>query len=226
MTRGRVVALVARTTAPNAPAATTVPPAGAELRASARPAAIDEAARTLSGAGIDAVVHASTTSGYVLGSPAELALVELLAQRCGVPAVASCAAAVAALQAHGVEHVQLVHPPWFDDEFDALGAAYFGDRGLRVDVSRARELPEDPARVRPELVIDWAERHLHDRAQALFLAGNGFRAASAIGELERRTGKLVLEANQVLLWAVLEATGRSGGFTGYGRLLESCPPGR
>ena len=32
------------------------------------------------------------------------------------------------------------------------------------------------------------------------MAGNGFRAARAVPELEQRTGRLVLQANQVLLW--------------------------
>jgi len=126
MTRGRVATVVSRTGSPpeasQAPSR-TAPPAHAELRASTEPAALDRAAVTFRGKTLAAVAHASTTSGYVIGHRAEAALVERLSQRFDVPAVASCAAAAAALRTHGVGQVQLVHPPWFDDEFDELGAA-------------------------------------------------------------------------------------------------------
>ena len=35
------------------------------------------------------------------------------------------------------------------------------------------------------------------------MAGNGFRAARAVPELEQRTGRLVPQANQVLLWSII-----------------------
>ena len=223
MTSGRVVTVVSRAGSPSEAQAPvgTVPPAHAQLRASTELAAIDRAALALRGTTLDAVVHASTTSGYVIGHRDEAITVERLSQRFGVPAAASCAAAVAALRRHGVEQVQLVHPPWFDDEFDQLGAAYFQGQGFDVVVSKALTVPGDPARVEPRHVVDWVEHHIEDRAEAVFLAGNGFRAAGAIEELELRTGRLVLEANQVLLWGVLAATGAGWDVTGYGRLLRA-----
>jgi maleate isomerase len=96
----------------------------------------------------------------------------------------------------GVEQVQLVYPPWFDDEFDELGAAYFRSQGFDAVVTKAVDLPDDPARVDLQHVIDWVQHHVEDRAEAVFLAGNGFRTAGAIEELELRTGRLVIGANQ------------------------------
>jgi maleate isomerase len=75
--------------------------------------------------------------------------------------------------------------------------------------------------VQPRQVIDWVEHHLEERAEAVFLAGNGFRAAGAVEELELRTGRLVLEANQALLWGILAATGTGWEVTGHGRLLQA-----
>src|SRR5918997_6772303 len=99
MTRGRVATVVARTgsstDAPQARSA-TAPSAHAELRASTEDAALDRAAVTFRGRTLSAVVHASTTTGYVLGHLEEASLVERLSQRFDVPAVASCAAAAAA----------------------------------------------------------------------------------------------------------------------------------
>jgi maleate isomerase len=199
----------------------SVPPAYAELRASTALPAIDRAAVIFTGSTLDAVAHASTTSGYVIGHREEAAVVERLSQRFGVPAVASGAAAVAALRTHGVERVQVVHPPWFDDGFDELGDAYFRGQGFDAVVTKAVSLPSNPARVEAQHVVDWVEHHIEDRAEAVFLAGNGFRAAGAVEELELRADRLVLEANQALLWGVLAATGTEWDVTGYGRLLRA-----
>jgi maleate isomerase len=227
MTRGRLATVVSRTRplpeASQAPPR-TAPPAQAELRASTETAALDRAAVTFMGRTLAAVAHASTTTGYVIGHREEAALVAHLSQRFDVPAVASCAAVTSALRAHGVGRVQLVHPPWFDDEFDELGAAYFRSQGFDTVVTKAVDLPDDPARADPQHVIDWVEHHVEDRAEAVFLAGNGFRAAGAVEELELRTGRLVLEANQALLWGILAATGTPWNLDGYGRLLRKSTP--
>ena len=224
MTSGRVATLVFRTGSPPGPSpapSRTEPPAHAALRASTELAAIDRAAFSFRGRTLTAVAHASTTSGYVIGHRDEAATAERLSQRFGVPAVTSCAAVVAVLRTHGVGRVQLVHPPWFDDELDELGAAYFRGQGLDAVVTRAVGLPSDPARVEPQHVVDWVEHHVEDRADAVFLAGNGFRAAAAVQELELRTDRLVLEANQALLWGVLAAAGAAWDITGHGRLLRA-----
>lgn len=224
MTSGRIATVVARTGSPP-PAGHEpprfVPPPHSELGASTELAAIERAALTFRGSTLDAVAHASTTVGYVIGHRDEAATVQRLSQRFGVPAVASCAAAVAALRTHGVERVQVVHPPWFDDEFDELGDAYFRGQGLDAVVTKAVGLPADPACVEPQHVVDWTEGHLEDRVEAVFFAGNGFRAAEAVEELELRTARLVLEANQALLWEILVATGTRWDVTGYGRLLRA-----
>jgi maleate isomerase len=224
MTRGRVVTVLCRTASDAVASQASSRPdraARAELRGSTEPVGLDRAEVTFRGRALAAVAHASTTTGYVIGHRQEAALVERLSRRFSVPAVAGCAAVAAALRAHGVGQVQLVHPPWFNDEFDELGAAYFRSQGFDAVVTRAVSLPDDPARVEPQGVINWVEEHVEDGAEAVFLAGNGFRAAGAVEELEVRTGRLVLQANQALLWGVLAATGLEWDVTGYGRLLRS-----
>jgi maleate isomerase len=177
-----------------------------ELGAAIRPEVLEQAASTFRAAQVEAVVHASTTTGYLIGAAAESALVADLARLCGVPAFTSCAAAVAALEAEGVRRVQLVHPPWFTEAFDDLGADYFRSRGLQAAVTKATELPDDPALVTPDQVVDWVLQHLQDDVEGVYLAGNGFRTAAAVDEIQRRTGKVVISANQALLKAVLSNT--------------------
>ena len=86
---------------------------------------------------------------------------------------------------------------------------------MRVD-----DLPSNPADIVCRDVVDWVSRHLGDDDGAVFLAGNGFRSAGAIDELERRTGRLVLQANQVLLCSVLAATRTPLPISGFGRLFR------
>ena len=75
-------------------------------------------------------------------------------------------------------------------------------------------------RVRPEEVVDWVADHVPENADAVFLGGNGFRAARAVGPLEERLDRLVLESNQVLLWGVNDSLGTPLAVRGFGRLLE------
>jgi len=70
-------------------------------------------------------------------------------------------------------------------------------------------------------VIEWVEHHIDDRAEAVFLAGNGFHAAGAVAELELRTGRLIVAANQAVLWGILVATGTGWDIVGHGRLLRA-----
>lgn len=224
MAPGRVTVVVTRVRPAGAAASWTPPSAASGLRSLADSPSVNRAAASFRPGSVEVVAYASTSSGYVLGHRAEAALVDGLRRSCGVPVVASGSAAVAALRACGSRRVTLVHPPWFDDEVDELGGRYFRDQGFEVSTVTASGLPNDPDAVRLAQVVDWVVRHVGDDADAVFLAGNGFRAAGAIEELERRTGRLVLTANQVLLWSILAATGTSWDVTGYGRLLTDVRP--
>jgi maleate isomerase len=191
----------------------------AHLRTLATPSALHQAVARLRQASVDVIAYASTTSGYAIGHAADVDLTGRLSQMAGVPVVSSGLAATQALKAL-VHRVALIHPPWFEEAFTDLAAAYFRDQGIETVTLTATPLPKDPERVRPGHVIDWVSRHVDPSTEAIFIAGNGFRAARAIEEIERRTGQPVLEANQVLLWSILTTTGTTLNVQGYGRLFR------
>jgi maleate isomerase len=199
-------------------------PSPAHLRTLATPSALHQPVARLRQASVDVIAYASTTSGYAIGHAAEVDLTERLRQMAGVPVVSSALAATQALKTLDVHRVALVHPPWFEEAFTDLAAAYFGDQGIKTVTLTATPLPKDPQRVQPDHVIDWVSRHVDPSTEAVFIAGNGFRAAHTIEEIERRTGQAVLEANQVLLWSILAATGTTLHVHGYGRLFRSAGP--
>jgi maleate isomerase len=212
-----IVTRVAQITIGTAPGAGSDPPITASaLRALADSALVDAAADTFRGEPVDAVGYASTTSGYVIGYEAEAAMVSRLAARLALPVAATCAAAVLGLQALEVERLALVGAPWFDDENNELGAAYFRSQGFDVVFSRSAALAQDPE---PAAVCAWMLRQVPDEAEAIFIGGNGFRTARAIEPLERALGRPVLTANQALLWRLLTHVGAPCDVAGYGRLF-------
>ncbi|MFG1907609.1 hypothetical protein [Kribbella sp. NPDC048928] len=186
------------------------------LRAQAE--VLDDAASILSPAA-DVLGIASTSLGYAVGYAAETALVERLRARWDVPVCSTSLSAVAALRLRQVRSVSLVHPPWFGQSLNDLGAEYFRSQGFEVVEARLADLPDDPDKIEPAMVVEYVAQHLSPRADAVFLGGNGFRAARAVHALETRTRRLVLEANQVLLWSVLRSAGAPTALAAFGTLL-------
>lgn len=194
----------------------------ADLLARTTPAALDEAVSALPLAALDVLVLASSSSGYAMGYDEEAALVERLSERWGLPAFATSRSAVSALRAHDIKRVSLIHPPWFGSSLNELGAEYFRSQGFDVVEAQLADLVNDPERIEPASVVDWISDHLSPRAEAVVIGGNGFRAARAVEGLENRIGRLVVEANQVLLRSVLERAAIT--IDGFGRLLSPAHP--
>jgi maleate isomerase len=196
----------------------TSPPA---LRSSTASTHLDDALESLIESPTDAIGYASTTAAYVIGFEAETAMVARLSALAGIPVVATCASAVRALRVLEVERVALIGAPWFEPEFNELGAAYFRSQGFDVVSSESADLSRDPGRIEPVAVQEWTRRHVGDDAEAVFIGGNGFRAAGAIEGLEAALGRPVLTSNQVLLWSVLADLAAMVTVEGFGRLFTT-----
>jgi maleate isomerase len=225
MAPGRVVACVARVSSDTAGVgvgATPTSPAG--LRTLTTPPFLDATADVLKRGSLDVIGYASTSSAYAMGFDAEAALVSRLSRRVGIPVSATCASAVLALRVLDVDRIALVHPPWFDAELNKLGAAYFESGGFDVILSTSAGLSFDPQRIETADVFEWTSRIVSDDAEAVFIGGNGFRAAGAVASLEAAIGRPVLTSNQVLLWDLLEHAGATFQVGGYGRLFAHKPP--
>jgi len=224
MAPGRVLTCVARVLA-GAPAlgGRAGPTTPAALRELTAPPLVNEAAELLARSWVDAIGCASTSWGYAIGFDAEATLVTRLSGRAGVPVSATCVAAVSALRILDVERIALVDPPWFDAELNELGAAYFRRAGFEVVSSTSAALSRDPRRIEPTAVYEWISRHVSDDVDAVFIGGNGFRAAGAIAGLEATIGRPVVTSNQVLLWSLLAQAGATLEVSGYGCLFSQRP---
>lgn len=133
-------------------------------------------------------------------------------------------ALVTALRSLGADHISLIHPPWFSDALDKLGAEYFREQGIGVAAHGQARLREDYGDMTPEQVFDWVTAHTPDGADDAVIAGGGFRAIGAISAIEAFLDKPVLSANQASFWLALRLSGCDAGPQGYGRLFNLPAP--
>jgi maleate isomerase len=193
----------------------------APVRAFAEPPDVDDATELLAGAPIHAIAFGFTSSAYVLGTDGERAMLDRLATRSrGLPVVATCASIVAALRALGVRRVALYDPPWFDEELNSLGAAYYRSAGFHVAASSTCDLASDQSRIEPAEVFGFVRSRVPNEAEAVVFGGNGFRVVGAIDALEHDLGRPAVSPNQALLWGAMRAIGAdTSSITRYGSLF-------
>mgnify|MGYP003413616927 CR=1 FL=1 len=109
------------------------------------------------------------------------------------------------------------------DELNELGSAYFQSQGFEVVSSASAGLSQDPQQIDAPSVREWTSRHVPGDVEAVFIGGNGFRAAGAIAPLEHALGRPVLTSNQALLWNLLAHAGATFRIRGYGQLFAHEP---
>jgi maleate isomerase len=199
-----------------------IPHVDAEIaKAFAAPPAVDEAASLLSAVDPKVVVYAFTSSSYILGPEEDERLRDRLQSRAkDIPVIIQSAALVAALQTLQMERISLIHPPWFSDELDALGASYFRSQGIEVLEHGQAKLTDDYSDMSLDAIFEWVVRHTPDDADAAVIGGGGFRATGVIAAIERRLDLPVLSANQAAFWLALRISGIDDQLDGYGQIFE------
>lgn len=194
-------------------------------RAFADPPLVDDAAELLGSAPLHAVVFAFTSSSYLRGPADDIKLKQRLETRTrGIPVVVPCAAAVAALKALGATRLALISPPWFSAEMDQQGARYFQSQGFDLVHNRPAGLPSDQQAIQPSQLYEWVRTHTPERAEAIFIGGNGFRPIAVIEALEENLNRPVLTANQVAFWQALQSAGSRVPIMGYGQIFRLATP--
>jgi maleate isomerase len=190
------------------------------VRAFADPPQVDDAAESLATASLHAIAYCFTSSSYMRGATDDAALKSRLEARTrGIPVVIAAMAAVTALNALTVKRFTLISPPWFSEELDQQGANYFRSQGFEVVSSGPASLPSDQLAVQPNAVFDWVRTRVPERAQAVFIGGNGFRSIGVIKALEDTLNRPVLTANQVAFWQALAFAEANVSIVNYGRVF-------
>ena len=188
---------------------------------------IGPVARALAESGCDAVVWACTSGSFIGGLDWARAQAEALAAAAGRPAGSTTLAFIAALNALDVGRVDVLgaYPEPVTRAFiGCLGAA-----GFAVGRWTALGTPDGPASYRLDLteeVVRFAAADPADGAAALLIPDTAIDSLDLVEELERRSGRLVLTANQVSLWYGLTLLGLDPAMAGLGRLFAGGNPTR
>jgi maleate isomerase len=200
----------------------------ADLATFANPPGPEEAADLLARLPLQAIIYAWTVGSYLLGTSGEHELISRVEKHSnGIPVLMSAPAATAAFRALEAQRIALIHAPFFTDDFDQKGAAYFQERGFDVvHVSHMMPPAEIPhpntgSVATPAHIYEWVRSHVPSSAQAVFLGGNALRAIGVIAALEEDLRRPVLTANQVSLWYALRMAGVEAKVDGYGQLFKA-----
>jgi maleate isomerase len=195
------------------------------VRAFADPPLVDDAAESLAAAPLHAIAYCFTSSSYLRGASDDAALKARLETRTrGIPVVITASAAVAALSALGVQRLALASPPWFSAELNQQGAKYFENQGLEVVYAGPVGLPSHQQAIQPGELYDWIRTRVPERAEAVFVGGNGLRAIGVIKALEEALKRPVLTANQVAFRQNLVLMGSTAQIADYGKIFSIGRP--
>lgn len=183
-------------------------------------AGLDAAAQLVASVSPDAVAYACTSGSFLDGPEHLRAQVDAIAAVVGCPVVATSAALIDALRELGVTRVALATP--YLDAINRVERKFLEDHGFQVVAVEGLGLSGPAIReVPPERVMDLAMKADRADADAVFISCTDLRALEVAQALEDALGKPVLTSNQVTLWALLRALGRTPDIAGFGRLLRS-----
>ena len=198
-----------------------------DLATFADPPGPENATELLARLPLQAIIYAWTVGSYLLGTAGEKKLVSRVEQHSrGIPVVMSAPAAAAGFRAMQAERIALIHAPFFTDDFDQKGVAYFQERGFEVvHVSHMMPPigvphPNTGSVASAAEIYEWVRSHVPSSAQAVFIGGNGLRAIGVIAALEEDFGLPILTANQVCLWYALRLAGAEVRVDHYGQLFK------
>ena len=193
------------------------------MRAFADPPLVDDAAEFLAAAPLHAIAYCFTGSSYVRGAVDDWLLLKSRLE--------------SARAAFRWSLPQRRRSPHF------LHLAFSGSRSLvrrgsprSLILSKARGtlrarafeviysgpvgLPPDQQAIQPVELYDWIRTRVPERAEAVFIGGNGLRAVGVIKALEEALNRPVLTANQVAFWQALVLMGSDARIVDYGQVFS------
>jgi maleate isomerase len=127
----------------------------------------------------------------------------------------------------------VILPPWFDEAFALRSRTYLKERQFDA-VGHLIHKPEPKWRAlrhdelyrafmhieqRTDILFDQIVTACPSSADAVLIAGTGFRCVGIINSLEKVLARPVITANQASLWRCLAHLGFSHEVQGYGRLF-------
>lgn len=181
-------------------------PVTAEMaRAISDPEPVRSATRDLLHPGTGVVAYACTSGSFVDGVAGERALLDVMHEAGARHALTTAGALVSALGALGAGRVAIVTP--YVDSLTELLGAFLAAHGISSTSAVGLGLLGQIWRVSYDEVVAAARAADRPDAEAVFISCTNLATYDVIAPLERELGKPVLTANQVTMWAALQAMG-------------------
>jgi maleate isomerase len=197
------------------------------LRGSSRPELmrmldqLEAAATLLADADVDVIVFHCTAVSTFAPDMAE-GIRDRITKATGKRCFTTADAILGAFSKLGTKRLSLL-TPYIDevhqreiDYLKAKGFAVEGSANLGIDTNAKM------SELRPETILDWAQQHVSDAADACFLSCTAIKSAPVIAELERRSGKPVVTSNQAMIWHLLRSSGITEPVSGFGMLFDGA----
>ena len=185
---------------------------------------VEQAARYLATARVDLVAYVCTAGSFYRGLGYDEEILRLMEEAAGVPAVATAPAVAEALRHLGVTDISVAtpYPQWENERllgyYQAAGFRVLNVEGEReASVAGAQGICDRP----PESALEFACKVCLPEAEALFCSCTAWRTLEVVAEMEKRTGKPVVTANQATIWAAFSRLGITQPRQPLGSLLES-----
>jgi maleate cis-trans isomerase len=181
-------------------------------------------ARELSGQALDAIMWACTSGSFAFGWEAAQEQADKLQAVAGVPASSTSFAFTAAVKHLGVNDVAIAAT--YPNDLARMFTEFLQHEGVNVlgllsnDVTSAT----DAGNTGKDAVFGFAEAAAtqYPEAQAILIPDTALHSVEWLDELENRTGKLVLTANQVTAWHGLRLAGDTRTREGLGTLFRTA----
>jgi maleate isomerase len=168
-------------------------------------AAVTPAVKSLLFARPAVVAYACTSGSFVDGLAGERTL-RLAMEKAGAPvAVTTSGALVEALKQVKAHKIAIATP--YNESLTFLLAHYLEQAGFEVVSSGYLDMEEGIMGVGYEGVRQLAAAVDVPEADTIFFSCTNLRTFDIIEELEQKLGKTILSANQVTMWAALQAAG-------------------
>lgn len=168
-------------------------------------AAVVPAVRSLISAEASSVAYACTSGSFVGGIRGEAELRDVMETAGATNAVTTSGALLLALSELGITRLAIATP--YNEELTRSLAAFLEEAGVHVVKVGYLNSERDIMHIGYDSVRAMADLVDHEDAQAIFFSCTNLRTFDLIEELEQRLEKPVLSANQVTIWAALQAGG-------------------
>lgn len=174
-------------------------------------ARLEEAARELADAGVDAVAFACTSGSLLHGPGFDAELCARLAGATGVPATTTATAVVEALRHLSARTISVGTP--YPKEIDDRERDFLADAGFVVEriVGLGKGHDREIGALTSDEVLALARDAHVPGTDALFLSCTNLPALGLVEKLEAELGVPVITSNSATIWHLLQVAGVAGG---------------